>query len=68
MYGLLNWGGDAVEMLAALERVSRISHGVPPAEATFDPERRILCGEFVDVERPSFVARLRYLRDAAVTS
>lgn len=65
MYGRLNWEGDAVEMLAALERVSRISHGVPPAEATFDPERRILCGEFVDVERPSFAARLRHLGEAA---
>ena len=68
MYGRLNWGGDAVDILAALERVSRISHGVPPAEATFDPERCILCGEFVDIERPSFVARLRHLGEAAVTS
>jgi 2-oxoglutarate ferredoxin oxidoreductase subunit beta len=64
MYGRLNWGGDAVEMLAELERVSRICHDVPPAEATFDPERRILCGEFVDIERPSFVARLRHLGEA----
>lgn len=63
MYGRLNFEGDAVEMLAALERVSRISHGVPPAEATFDPERRILCGEFADVERPSFVTRLRHLEE-----
>jgi 2-oxoglutarate ferredoxin oxidoreductase subunit beta len=68
MYGRLNWGGDPVEMLAALERVSRISHGVSPAEATFDPERHILCGEFVDTERPSFMARLRHIREVAVTS
>jgi len=61
MYGRLNWQGDPVDMLTALERVSRIRYGLSPAEATFDPERRILCGEFVDIQRTSFVAQLESL-------
>ena len=59
LYGKMNRLGTAFEMLKRLISISRIRHHILAAEATFDPDSRIICGEFVDRERPGLIARLR---------
>jgi 2-oxoglutarate ferredoxin oxidoreductase subunit beta len=51
-YGRLN-RMSPVDMMRALRDFGKIKK-VPPMEATIDPTREIILGEFVDVEKPTY--------------
>jgi len=65
IYGEMNEQGSAWQMWEELETVSRIQHGIPPAEASFDLHERIICGDFIDRKRVGYTLRLRQNRDIA---
>ncbi len=58
-YGRNNRLGDGVAMHKHLLEVSDIQNGLPAHEAVLDYERRIVCGEFVDIEKPEYTQVLR---------
>ncbi|UCE11414.1 MAG: 2-oxoacid:ferredoxin oxidoreductase subunit beta [Candidatus Thorarchaeota archaeon] len=58
-YGRMNRLGDGVEMHKHLLEVAEIQNGLPPHEAELDYETRIVCGEFLDIEKPEYTAVLR---------
>ncbi len=65
-YGKFNKLGGAVKMLNMLEPMIEYRNGCPPHEAVFDLiEGRIICGEFVNVERESFIERLKNINERA---
>lgn len=53
-YGRNNRLGDGVEMHKHLLQVSEIQNGLPPHEAELEYATRIVCGEFVDIEKPEY--------------
>jgi 2-oxoglutarate ferredoxin oxidoreductase subunit beta len=58
-YGRMNRLGDGLEMHKHLLEVAEIQNGLPPHEAEIDYDKRIVCGEFVDIEKPEYTAVLR---------
>jgi len=54
VYGRYNKLGDGLEMMMALKAHTVIKHGIHPTEATIEPEREIIVGEFVDTEKPEY--------------
>jgi len=60
IYGRRNKMKTGIEMMNWLRKVSEIQHKSDPAKAEVTPQKIIL-GEFVDVERPSFGRSLRDL-------
>ena len=54
VYGRYNKLGDGLEMMAALKAHTTIKHGVHPTEATIEPDKEIIVGEFVDMEKPEY--------------
>jgi 2-oxoglutarate ferredoxin oxidoreductase subunit beta len=58
-YGRMNRLGDGLAMHKHLLEVAEIQNGLPPHEAELDYEHRIVCGEFVDIEKPEYTAVLR---------
>jgi 2-oxoglutarate ferredoxin oxidoreductase subunit beta len=58
-YGRMNRLGDSVAMHKHLLEVAEIKNGLPPHEAELDYETRIVCGEFLDIEKPEYTAVLR---------
>ncbi|RDE16228.1 MAG: hypothetical protein C4K48_02135 [Candidatus Thorarchaeota archaeon] len=57
-YGRMNRLGDGLAMHKHLLEVAEIQNGLPPHEAELDYARRIVCGEFVDIEKPEYTAVL----------
>ncbi len=60
-YGRMNRLGDGLAMHKHLLEVADIQNGLPPHEAEFDYERRIVCGEFVNIEKPEYTEVLRQM-------
>jgi 2-oxoglutarate ferredoxin oxidoreductase subunit beta len=60
IYGRRNKMKTGIDMMNWLRKVSEIQHKSDPAKAEVTPQKIIL-GEFVDVERPSFGRSLRDL-------
>ena len=60
-FGRLNRLGDGVDMHRHLLKVADIQNGLPPHEAELDYDTRIVCGEFVDIEKPEYTAVLRQM-------
>ena len=58
-YGRMNRLGDGVEMHKHMLEIADIQNGLPPHEAEFDYNTRIVCGEFVDIVKPEYTAVLR---------
>ncbi|MFB0568459.1 MAG: 2-oxoacid:ferredoxin oxidoreductase subunit beta [Nitrososphaeria archaeon] len=61
VYGRYNKLGDALKMMKDMKARSVIRHGIHPHEAEIDPDRRIVIGDFVDIEKPEYSDRLRAL-------
>jgi len=57
-YGRMNRLGDGLAMHKHLLEVAEIQNGLPPHEAELDYAHRIVCGEFVDIEKPEYTAVL----------
>ncbi|HDD67097.1 MAG TPA: 2-oxoacid:ferredoxin oxidoreductase subunit beta, partial [Candidatus Thorarchaeota archaeon] len=53
-YGRRNRLGDSVAMHRHLLEVADIQNGLPPHEAELEYDSRIVCGEFVDIEKPEY--------------
>ncbi len=65
-YGKFNKLGGAVQMLKMLEPMIIYQNGCPPQDAVFDlNEGKIVCGEFVNIERESFLERLQVINEKA---
>ena len=62
-YGRNNRLGDGVEMHKHLLQVSEIQNGLPPHEAELDYEKRIVCGEFVDIEKPEYTDVMKSMHE-----
>jgi 2-oxoglutarate ferredoxin oxidoreductase subunit beta len=58
-YGRMNRLGDGVEMHKHMLEIADIQNGLPPHEAEFDYNTRIVCGEFVDIVKPEYTAVLK---------
>jgi len=65
-FGKYNKLGDSIDMLKILEKISVMTQplSVHPHEATSDMSR-IVCGEFVELERPEFTQEYQKIIDAA---
>jgi 2-oxoglutarate ferredoxin oxidoreductase subunit beta len=53
LYGRYNKLGKAIDLMKRYKLISQIQHGYDPAKAEITPEQ-IICGEFVDIEKPSY--------------
>ncbi|MFW9846502.1 MAG: thiamine pyrophosphate-dependent enzyme, partial [Candidatus Thorarchaeota archaeon] len=62
-YGRMNRLGDGVDMHKHLLEVAEIQNGLPPHEAELQYDTRIVCGEFVDIEKPEYTAALKQMQD-----
>ncbi len=65
-YGKFNKLGGALQMTTMMEPMVEYRIGCPPHEAEFDLVKgRIVCGEFVDIERESYIERLQKIQERA---
>jgi 2-oxoglutarate ferredoxin oxidoreductase subunit beta len=55
LYGRRNRLGDRLEMMQFYKANSTIQNGADTRDAVLDFKGKILCGKFVDRERPSFL-------------
>ena len=53
-YGRMNRLGDGLEMHKHLLEVAEIQNGLPPHEAELSYDTRIVCGEFVNMDKPEY--------------
>lgn len=61
-YGRMNVLGDGLEMHRHLLEVADIQNGLPPHEAELDYAKRIVCGEFVNIEKLEYTAVLKEMQ------
>ena len=64
-YGRMNRLGDGVTMHKHLLEVAEIQNGLAPHEAELDYENKIICGEFVNIEKPEYTAVLAEMQRRA---
>ena len=57
LYGRRNKLGDGLEMRRAFRELSTVKNGADTREVGLDFKGRIVCGKFIDRERPSFLER-----------
>ncbi|MHA1730014.1 MAG: thiamine pyrophosphate-dependent enzyme [Promethearchaeota archaeon] len=63
-YGNKNKLGDATGMVDWLQGMVKIRTNCSPQDATFDFKKGVvICGEFVEIEREGFAAKLQHIRD-----
>ena len=55
-YGRMNRLGDGVQMHQHLIDVAEIQNGLEPHLAELDYDKRIVCGEFVEIDKPEYTA------------
>jgi 2-oxoglutarate ferredoxin oxidoreductase subunit beta len=60
-YGRMNKLGEGVDMHKHLLEVTDIQNGLPPHEAEIEYDKRIVCGEFVDIEKPEYTDVLKQM-------
>ncbi len=59
LYGRFNRKKYGLDMMEYYHQKAVIRHGAAPWEVDIDLGGEIICGEFVDIERPTFQERLR---------
>ncbi len=64
-YGRMNRLGDGVAMHKHLLEVAEIQNGLPPHEAELDYDKRVVCGEFVNIQKPEYTDVLRQAQEQA---
>ena len=64
-YGRMNRLGDGVAMHKHLLEVAEIQNGLPPHEAELDYGKRVVCGEFVNIEKPEYTDVLKQAQEQA---
>ena len=63
VYGRYNRLGDGLDMMNELKEHTTIKHGVYPTEATIEPGKEIIIGDFVDAEKPEYSDMVQSLID-----
>ena len=58
----MNRLGDGNTMHKHLLEVAEIQNGLPPHEAELDYATKIICGEFVDIEKPEYTDVLKEMQ------
>ncbi|MHA1713231.1 MAG: thiamine pyrophosphate-dependent enzyme [Candidatus Ranarchaeia archaeon] len=53
--------GDHLDALRRYKEISVVKRGVSPEDAVIDYKNRIVCGEFVDIEKPEYTDQLKAL-------
>ena len=53
--------GDHLDALRRYKEISVIKHDALPSEADIDYKKRIICGEFVNIEKPEYTDQLEEL-------
>ncbi|MGV9103204.1 MAG: thiamine pyrophosphate-dependent enzyme [Promethearchaeia archaeon] len=61
-YGRRNDMGTGFKMHQHLLEVAEIQNGLPAHEAELDYDNRIVCGEFLDIDKPEYTAILKAAR------
>ena len=64
-YGRMNRLGDGLEMHKHLLEVAEIQNGLPPNEAELEYATKIICGEFLDIEKPEYTEVLKEMQKRA---
>jgi 2-oxoglutarate/2-oxoacid ferredoxin oxidoreductase subunit beta len=59
LYQRRNKLGDALETMKYYKAASKIRHGAPTSEAVLSMQGEILCGKFVDRDRPDYLELMR---------
>jgi 2-oxoglutarate ferredoxin oxidoreductase subunit beta len=59
LYGRFNRARYGTDMMEHYHRMAVVRHDAQPWEADIELAGEIICGEFVDIERPTFQDRLR---------
>jgi 2-oxoglutarate ferredoxin oxidoreductase subunit beta len=59
LYQRRNKLGDALETMKYYKAASKIKHGAPTSEAALSMQGEILCGKFVDRDRPDYLELMR---------
>ena len=54
VYGRYNRLGDSLDMMKEMREHSVIKNGIYPTEATIEPGREIVIGDFIDIEKPEY--------------
>ncbi|MFB0557943.1 MAG: thiamine pyrophosphate-dependent enzyme [Candidatus Bathyarchaeia archaeon] len=54
VFGRYNRLGEALDMMNDLKEHSTIKYGIYPTEATIEPGKEIVIGDFVDIEKPEY--------------
>ena len=54
VYGRYNRLGSGLDMMKEMQAHTVIKHGIYPTEATIEPGKEIIVGEFVDIEKPEY--------------
>jgi 2-oxoglutarate ferredoxin oxidoreductase subunit beta len=62
-FGRMNRLGNGVEMHQHLLEVAEIQNGLPAHEAELQYDKRIVCGEFVNIEKPEYTAVLTQMNE-----
>jgi len=63
VYGRYNRLGNGLDMMNELKEYTTIKHGVYPTEATIEPGKEIIIGDFVDAEKPEYSDMVQSLID-----
>lgn len=61
VYGRYNRLGDGLDMLRDMKKHTVVKHGIYPTEATIEPGKEIVVGEFIDVEKTEYTERIQAL-------
>jgi 2-oxoglutarate ferredoxin oxidoreductase subunit beta len=64
-FGRMNRLGDGNTMHKHLLEVAEIQNGLPPHEAELNYADKIICGEFVDIDKPEYTEVLREMQKKA---
>lgn len=54
VYGRYNRLGSGLDMMKEMQAHTVIKHGIYPTEATIEPGKETIVGEFVDIEKPEY--------------
>ncbi len=61
VYGRYNRLGDGLDMMMDMKEHTVVKHGIYPTEATIEPGKEIVVGEFIDVEKTEYTERIQAL-------
>jgi 2-oxoglutarate ferredoxin oxidoreductase subunit beta len=61
VYGRYNRLGNGLEMMRDIKKHTVVKHGIYPTEATIEPGKEVVVGEFIDIEKTEYTERIQAL-------